>query len=66
VAWWAARILGADAPKTGPLEIELPVTNRDSFIGWILSFGADAEVLGPNDLREEIVERIDAALMGTG
>jgi proteasome accessory factor B len=64
VAWWAARILGLKAPADGPLEVELAVTNRDSFIGWTLSFGADAEVLGPDDLRRQILERIDAALAG--
>jgi proteasome accessory factor B len=64
VAWWAARILGMEAPADGPLQVELPVTNLDSFIGWILSFGTDAEVLGPDDVREQIRERIEAALAG--
>jgi proteasome accessory factor B len=64
VAWWAARILGMQAPTDGPFEVELPVANRDSFIGWILSFGTDAEVLGPDDLRGQTRERIEAAMAG--
>lgn len=61
VAWWAARNLGVEAPADA-LEIELPVANRDAFIGWILSFGPDAEVLGPADLRQQVLDRVGAAI----
>jgi proteasome accessory factor B len=62
VAWWAARTLGVDAPGGGPLELTVPVANRDAFIGWILSFGPDAEVLGPAELRRQVMERVEAAV----
>jgi proteasome accessory factor B len=62
VAWWAARTLGRAAPDEGPLRVELPVANRDAFIGWILSFGDSAEVLDPPELRQEIKTRVQAAL----
>lgn len=63
VAWWAGRTLGIEVVE-GPLEARVPVSNRDAFIGWILSFGPSAEVLAPHDLRDEIRDRIDAALSG--
>jgi predicted DNA-binding transcriptional regulator YafY len=50
--------------KDGPLEATIPVSNRDAFIGWILSFGPSAEVLAPPDLRDEILARVAAALTG--
>jgi predicted DNA-binding transcriptional regulator YafY len=66
VSWWAARTLGVEAPAGEPLQQELPVANRDAFIGWVLSFGASAEVLGPEDLRLQIWERVEAALENSG
>ena len=61
VAWWAARTLGLDEPKTDLLAT-VPVANHDAFIGWILSFGKSAEVLEPPELRAEIRGRVKAAL----
>lgn len=63
VAWWAGRTLGLSVPEAG-LETTIPVSNRDAFIGWILSFGPSAEVLGPAELRAEIVKRVESALAG--
>jgi proteasome accessory factor B len=64
VAWWAARTLGVAGPEKGPLEVDLPVANRDAFIGWVLGFGPDAEVLGPPDLRDEVIGRVEEAVRG--
>lgn len=63
VAWWASRTLGVDHEE-GPLDASIPVTNQDAFIGWILSFGPNAEVLAPADLRQAILERVEACLAG--
>lgn len=61
VAWWAGRTLGRSVAD-GPLEVNIPISNRDAFVGWILSFGPSAEVLGPPELRQEILGRVEAAL----
>jgi predicted DNA-binding transcriptional regulator YafY len=66
VAWWAARTLNAASADDGSLEYVLPVANRDAFIGWVLSFGDSAEVLVPDDLRSEILTRVEAALENSG
>lgn len=66
VAWWAARTLGVGAVDGEPLEVELPVSNEDAFVGWILSFGASAEVLSPEEMRTEIRARVQAAVAGVG
>jgi predicted DNA-binding transcriptional regulator YafY len=63
VAWWASRTLGLEYTD-GPLEVHLPVSNRDAFIGWILSFGPSAEIVAPLDLRAELLNRVDAAVAG--
>jgi predicted DNA-binding transcriptional regulator YafY len=42
------------------------VANRDAFIGWVLSFGEAAEVLGPEGMRDELRARVDAALESSG
>jgi len=61
VAWWAARTLGLKEPE-GELVTRVPVANRDAFIGWILSFGASAEVLGPPEIRDGIRSGVEAAM----
>lgn len=61
VSWWAtaglpdARILGTG--KDGWTETEVPV--GEAFVSWMLSFGADAEVLGPASLRHEVVRALE-------
>jgi predicted DNA-binding transcriptional regulator YafY len=67
VAWWAlggiagARELGTRAD--GWTEAEVPA--GDAFVSWLLSFGPDAEVLEPPELRRAVVdslERVRASL----
>lgn len=63
VAWWAARTLGVDVPDDGDaLEATVPVVNRDAFLGWVLSFGVEARILEPAELRAEVVGRVEGAL----
>ena len=66
VAWWAGRTLGVEVEDGSDLDVDVPVSNVDAFVGWILSFGANAEVLGPPEVRQEIRDRVSAALEGAG
>ncbi|MBT8198716.1 MAG: WYL domain-containing protein [Acidimicrobiia bacterium] len=62
VAWWARRQLGSGVEiseaSDGSVTAEIPVRNRDAFIGWILGFDDSAELLGPPDLRSALIERV--------
>ncbi|HEX2031697.1 MAG TPA: WYL domain-containing protein [Actinomycetota bacterium] len=69
VAWWAlggvpgARVL--ESRDDGWTEAEVPAAAGESFVSWILSFGADAEVIAPRALRDAVVsslEEVRAAL----
>jgi predicted DNA-binding transcriptional regulator YafY len=64
VAWWALYGLpGARTIRTrrdGWIEAEVPAASGDSFVSWVLSFGADARVLGPKQFVDAIVERLTA------
>ena len=61
VAWWARRQLGAteiEVDPEGNLEVTLQVANPEAFIGWLLAFEDGAEVLGPPQLRDRLVDRV--------
>ena len=57
VAWWASEGTG-HLRADGWIESGVEVRNRETFLAWVLSLGPDAEVLGPPELREAVVERL--------
>ncbi len=63
VAWWAQRQLPGEAEtrEDGSLRAVLRVANPAAFIGWILTFGDQAEIIEPDDLRAAVVARVEAA-----
>ena len=64
VAWWARRELGVNAEISeeadGALRATMPVAHAEAFIGWILGFVDQAEVIGPPELRERLLARVGA------
>jgi hypothetical protein len=40
--------------------VTLPVVNRAAFRSWVLDLLDHAEVLGPDDLRDDLVAWLDA------
>jgi predicted DNA-binding transcriptional regulator YafY len=54
------RELGAasvvDRRADGSIELRVPYANHDAFRSWVLGLGTHAEVLGPPDVRGELVE----------
>lgn len=62
VAWWARRQIPAhsvtrDEPN-GDLVAQIQIANRDAFIGWIITFEDEAEVVSPAELRSAVVDRV--------
>jgi proteasome accessory factor B len=63
-AGWAAAHVGPDAVEgwrpDGSVVLAVRVTNRDAFRSFVLGFLDHAEVLGPPELRAEMVDWLEA------
>jgi proteasome accessory factor B len=60
--WAVAQAPGSEIVRTrrdGWVEAKVPASARDEFVGWVLSFGADAELLAPEELRGAVVRRLE-------
>jgi proteasome accessory factor B len=70
VAWWIVpSLVNPSVERTrddGWLEVSLPAEPGESFTAWVLSFGADAVVLSPDEVRDDVMARLDAAASGRG
>ena len=58
--WWVERQLPGVTLRDGEggFEVELDAANPDALISWVLEFGATAELLGPPDLRDALIRRV--------
>jgi predicted DNA-binding transcriptional regulator YafY len=65
---WAVDRLGEEAVAArrpdGSVELSFPVTNREAFRSFVLGFLDHAEVLGPPELRDDLVEWLRATAAG--
>ena len=63
-AQWALQHVGPDhvveRAADGGIVVELPVTNRAAFRSFVLSFLEHAEVLDPPELRQELIDWLEA------
>ena len=58
VARWIAEREGRELAPDGSLTIEHPLADAEWGVRHVLQYGAEAEVLEPESLREEIVRRL--------
>jgi proteasome accessory factor B len=69
VAWWAVpAVPQAQVRRTrrdGWVEVDIPASQTDSFVSWVLSFGPDVRVYSPKAIRDQVVARLEA-LAGHG
>lgn len=64
VAWQVARRAhGGSTPDPTPgwARFTVPVGDLPSFVGWVVEFGAEVEVVAPPPAREAVVARLRAA-----
>ena len=68
VAWWAVPdVPGARVLRTrrdGWLEVDVPASQTDAFVSWVLSFGPDARIYSPKPVKDEVVARLEAMAGG--
>jgi proteasome accessory factor B len=64
VAWWAiASTPGAQIVRRRRdrwVEVEVPASETESFVSWVLSFGADARLSSPRTTRDQLVGKLEA------
>ncbi len=61
-AWWAERRLEPSVMRRpldgGGFEATLEVSRVDAFIGWVLAFENEAEVISPPVVRQAVIDRV--------
>jgi len=66
LAWWARRQLPGTARVVdlddGSVRVTMPVANTEAFLAWMLSFDDQAEIIGPDELRGALIERVEASI----
>jgi proteasome accessory factor B len=61
--WAISQAPGSEILRTrrdGWVEADVPASGREEFVSWVLSFGPDAEVLAPEEVRRAVVRRLEA------
>ncbi len=45
--------------KNGELEVIIETENSKPFLFWLLGYGTDVEIIGPDELREKYIEKLE-------
>lgn len=61
-----ARVVDSKRHRDGGLEVTYEVADPEQFVDWVLSFGTDAVLVSPPELRAMARERLEGALSAVG
>jgi predicted DNA-binding transcriptional regulator YafY len=65
ISWWARRQLTPAAEireeNNGGIVARFPVANVTAFLGWMIGFEENAEVLGPAAVRSHLIAHLESA-----
>lgn len=69
LAWWPQQNmtgLASKAADDGSVEVEMPVSNLDALVSWVIRFGEGIEILSPAQARERLVQHLAPFVGGSG
>lgn len=59
--WWVEQNMARHPQKEtggGAVDVELPVSNVDAFLSWIIEFAGQTEIVAPESLRSQLCARV--------
>jgi predicted DNA-binding transcriptional regulator YafY len=62
LAWWPEQNLAGLAQATtaeGAVDVDMPVSNVDAFVSWVIGFGDQVEVVAPPEVRAQIARHVE-------
>jgi proteasome accessory factor C len=62
IARWIAEREGRGVADDGSLTVDYPLADREWAVRHVLQYGPEAEILGPEEVRLEVVRRLEAML----
>ena len=65
IAPWIAEREGKTLAKDGSLEVEHPLADRAWAVRHVLQYGAEAEIIGPQDLRDAVRDTLERMVAGS-
>jgi predicted DNA-binding transcriptional regulator YafY len=65
--WWAEHNMPDSAAREAPagaLDVDMPASNLDALVSWIIGFGTSVEILSPPEARARLFDRLGPFLEG--
>lgn len=68
LAWWPQQNmteLAANPVDDGAVEVEMPVSNLDALVSWVIGFGEGIEVVSPPEARDHLLQHLEPFTAGS-
>ncbi len=65
LGWWVEQNMSRHPLRRtggGAVEVEMPVSNPDAFLSWIVEFAGQTEIVSPDSLRQNLCARVQPFL----